>query len=265
MNKKSLFQRLKAFILKRIYPTPSKRGVSSLIGKLRPVQTEVELIRLGGNRDGGYLLPNDLENIEACFSPGVGSRSFFEKACADLRMEVFMSDASVENPMIENKRFHFTRKYIGGNRKPEFISLQQWIDSTNIAEASDLILQMDIEGYEYEALQDISIETLQRFRIIIIEFHMLTSVGSGWYYHRFKKVIEKLLQHHSCVHIHPNNCCGSKTIHGIDVPGVAEFTFYRNDRFRNRKPVRRLPHELDFDNVQRADSLELSQHWYKEI
>lgn len=37
-----------------------------------------DLIRLGPNGDGGYLVPDDLTGIEACFSPGVCATSEFE-------------------------------------------------------------------------------------------------------------------------------------------------------------------------------------------
>jgi len=46
---------------------------------LRPYTTDKELIRLGAEKDGGYLIPNDLAGIEACFSPGVGNEFNFEK------------------------------------------------------------------------------------------------------------------------------------------------------------------------------------------
>jgi len=45
---------------------------------LKPYSTEHELIRLGGNNDGGYLVPNDLSNIKYNLSPGVGRFFSFE-------------------------------------------------------------------------------------------------------------------------------------------------------------------------------------------
>ena len=37
-----------------------------------------KLIRLGGRGDGAYLLPDDLQDIQACFSPGVSDSKLFE-------------------------------------------------------------------------------------------------------------------------------------------------------------------------------------------
>jgi hypothetical protein len=42
-----------------------------LLTRVRPVKTNFDLIRLGSKNDGGYLVPDDLDGIVACFSPGV--------------------------------------------------------------------------------------------------------------------------------------------------------------------------------------------------
>ena len=44
-----------------------------------PYEVGFELIRLGENSDGGYLLPKDFENINYCYSAGVGFVTQFEK------------------------------------------------------------------------------------------------------------------------------------------------------------------------------------------
>lgn len=78
-----------------------------------------------------------------------------------------------------------------------------------------------------------------------------------------KKVFNKILQTHSCVHIHPNNCCPINSRLGIDIPMVAEFTFLRNDRFMPTNYETIFPNELDFDNVKDKKSLFLSKIWYR--
>jgi hypothetical protein len=44
----------------------------ALLERLYPVEGGHPLIRVGPDGDGGYLLPDDLSGIVACFSPGVG-------------------------------------------------------------------------------------------------------------------------------------------------------------------------------------------------
>ena len=48
--------------------------VRNLMRRLSPVSIDQEFVRLGPNGDGGYMVPNDLNDIGACFSPGVGNR-----------------------------------------------------------------------------------------------------------------------------------------------------------------------------------------------
>ena len=257
----NLKKRLKLFFLNKYYSKPTREDLLTLISQFQPVETDKELIRIGGESDGGYLVPNDLKGIEACFSPGVGGKSRFELECADMGMKIYMADASVDGPALSDKRFNFQKKFIGGHKKVNFITLENWIKSVGVHVEEDLLLQMDIEGFEYDVLNSTSIEVLKRFRVIIIEFHLLDNLGMPWYYHRSKKVFEKLLVNHSCVHIHPNNSCGITRIHGVEVPGIAEFTFLRNDRIKEKRKVKSLPHPLDRDSVN-SESIDLPKIWY---
>ena len=67
-----------------------------LLHRLHPRCDDKELVRFGPMGDGGYLLPDDIGGIGACFSPGVSSISGFEKQCAELGIPVYLADASVE-------------------------------------------------------------------------------------------------------------------------------------------------------------------------
>lgn len=50
----------------------------SAIGLLRPVPCPYPLVRIGGDSDGAYLIPDDLDGITNCFSPGVNNYKSFE-------------------------------------------------------------------------------------------------------------------------------------------------------------------------------------------
>jgi hypothetical protein len=73
--------------------------LQTLATKLWPVRTCLELIRIGAAYDGGYLVPDDLKNISACFSPGVAGYATFEEALlADFGIESHLADYSVDGP-----------------------------------------------------------------------------------------------------------------------------------------------------------------------
>ncbi|MEM7344180.1 MAG: FkbM family methyltransferase [Chloroflexota bacterium] len=232
----------------------------TLLERLYPVSTNKELIRFGPNSDGGYLIPNDLEGIQACFSPGVSDISGFEKACAELGINVFLADGSVDGPADEHKLFHFTKKYIGETTGNGFMTLDDWVASSIDDQAADLLLQIDIEGDEYEVFRTLSETVLQRFRIIVAEFHWLEEL-LGERSVEVSSVFNKILQHHACVHIHPNNCGGYLVLNGLDIPNVMEFTFLRRDRISHSSYQTIFPHPLDCDNSPNPPII-LPNCWY---
>src|SRR3954447_581511 len=122
------------------------------IATLRPVDCEKGLIRIGGEADGGYLLPDDLEGIEYCFSPGVGMISDFENHLSTLHIQSFLADYSVESPPVQNPDFVFDQKFLGANDSDIFMPLNSWKEKYLKNYSRDLLLQMDIEGFEYEVI-----------------------------------------------------------------------------------------------------------------
>lgn len=240
------------------------RHVSDLIRKLRPVACDKELIRLGPGSDGGYLVPNDLDGVVACFSPGVGTIAGFERDCAERGMDVFMADASVDGPSEPNPRFSFVKKFIGAISRNEVITLEDWVGGTVNATEGDLLLQMDIEGCEYETLLSTPASLLARFRILVVEFHHLDHLFSEPMFAIYSQVFEKILAGHTCVHIHPNNFRPSLKVNGLEVPQLAEFTFLRNDHIARAGFADRFPHPLDHDNTSNAP-LPLARCWYGDL
>ncbi len=225
--------------------------VRELIAALRPLDGGAELIRLGPEGDGGYLLPNDLDGIEYCFSPGVSTESGFEADLAQRGVKVFLADFSVDEPAESNPNFIFDKKFVGALSDATFMTLDEWKDAKIPGYEDDLILQMDVEGAEFETLLSASSGLLAQFRVMIIEFHYLQELFNKPFFVLASRVFEKLLQTHRVVHIHPNNCCGSVKSKGLEIPRVAEFTFYRRDRLRQEGYRRTFPHSLDRDNTRK--------------
>jgi len=239
-----------------------KNKLQSLLNKLQPISCDKELIRLGPIGDGGYLVPDDLVGIEACFSPGVGSFSVFEKECADRGMKVFLADRSVDKPTQSHDLFVFTKKHIGVLTNDKFMTIDDWVESSLPDSQGDLLLQMDIEGSEYEVLLGASDKILKRFRIIVVEFHSLNELWSKPFFQLASRVFEKLIQTHTCVHNHPNNFSELVKIGKIELPIVTELTFLRNDRISGSSFAKFFPHLLDTDSTKNKPSLLLPKCWY---
>ncbi len=245
-------------------PTPmtDPQKLRSIMRSMHPVTTEKRLIRMGPAGDGGYLVPDDLEAIEACFSPGVANVSGFERECADRGMAVFMADRAVKQPAEHHPSFNFLEKYVGVTTSKYFITMDAWVNQSLPGSNGDLLLQMDIEGYEYENLLNMSDQLMQRFRIIVIEFHGMQMLYSSPYFFLASRVFSKLTQTHACLHIHPNNCATAVYRMGMAIPRVMEFTFLRRDRFFKTSANHKFPHPLDVDNTGNP-TLTLPECWFK--
>ncbi len=248
-----------------VFPTDAtdKARILALLHQLHPLSTHEPLIRLGPGGDGGYLVPDDLAGIEACFSPGVGLISGFEKECADRGIRVYMADRSVRQPGAPHPLFHFTRKYLGVTTNDDFMTLDDWVAGSGVSAGSDLMLQIDIEGFEYEVFLGASDRLMKRFRIIVAEFHQLDQLWNEAFFGLAARAFEKILQTHNCVHIHPNNSSRLLRKAGLALPPLAEFTFLRRDRAPSARYADVFPHPLDADNTDRPH-FALPRCWWRQ-
>lgn len=235
---------------RRHHPLPytDRSVLTELLADLRAVTTDLPLVRLGPLGDGGYLVPDDLDGVVACFSPGVDTVSGFEADCAARGIDVFMADATVDGPAVDHPRFRFAKQHVGVCSDDRTLTFDEWAADTLGDRPGDLILQMDIEGGEWPVLLNVSDRLLERFRVIVIELHDLDLLHLRPTFELMAPAIRRLLHSHVCVHIHPNNSGGAVELQGIDLPKVIEFTFLRRDRAEATGLVTSYPHPLDVDN-----------------
>jgi hypothetical protein len=234
-----------------------------LIRKLRPQDCEKELICIGGQKDGGYLIPDDLEGIEYCFSPGVRDTSDFENQLTDLGIRSFLADYSIDQPPILRPEFTFDKIFLGSSNRGNFTTLASWKDKYIKDYAGDMILQMDIEGGEYEVILSTPDDLLSQFRIMAIEFHFLERLFDPFIFGLFSSSFEKILQQFHVVHIHPNNTGGIAKMGDIEIPRVMEFTFLNKRRVRSTRPRETFPHKLDVQTEAYEKPMQLPECWYR--
>jgi hypothetical protein len=237
--------------------------VLAFLRAIRPVSTDKRLIRIGSPGDGGYLIPDDLEGVRHCFSPGVSNSSAFESDLASRGIESFMADYSVDGPAEESPMFHFSKRYLGAFTDNVFITLGDWLQTSVSPEDGDLILQMDIEGSEYDVIFETPEEIWKRFRIVTIEFHDVNAVFQPMGLKLLSLCMNKLLSVFDVVHIHPNNGGGIIRNGTLDIPRMIEVTFLRKDRVATREAVLSFPHPFDRPNFPEIPELELPECWYK--
>jgi hypothetical protein len=235
--------------------------IAQFIESVKPIKTNHELVRIGGATDGGYLIPNDIESIGACFSPGVSTVADFENELTQRGISCYLADYSVEKPPVDNPLFDFEKKYLGSKNNEIFMTLDSWVQSKTQTN-DDLLLQMDVEEAEYSVIFDTSNEILNKFRILVIEFHGLENLFNPMGFELINLTFTKLLNSFEVVHIHPNNCNQPIVSNGFSVPPVMEFTFLRKDRITQRTSSRHFPHPLDRPNVANKADFPLPKCWY---
>ena len=238
-----------------------KAALLKFFEEIRPVTTNSPLIRFGGDGDGGYLLPDDLFGIDACFSPGVAKTADFEAQIAAKGIRCFMADYSVDSAPIDHPLFYFEKRYLGPTNDGIFMTLENWVNR-NAPSSNDLILQMDIEGSEYAVILESDDSLLKRFRILVIEFHNLEDLWQERGYQVIRLSFLKLLKHFEIVHIHPNNKVKPLAQQGVEIPPLLEFTFLRRDRANKRTATTTFPHPLDRQNIRSKKDFSLPSCWY---
>lgn len=227
-----------------------------------PKPSPFKLRRFGGRRDGAYLLPDDLEGVVACFSPGVENRKRFEDELLKdfgIRSHLadFSSDESKFTTPLDPGHQTFVKKWLGAVEGEDTITLDDWVDEMEPLPSGDLLLQMDIEGGEDDVFETVSETTLKRFRVIVVELHGIPGklglngvpqnhpIGQRKWplAGRGLKFIEKLSPLFTVIHARPNNCSAvfRSDDSSLEIPNVMEFTLIRNDRFLLRQDLRMLP------------------------
>ena len=247
------------------YAVPAD-AVRAFIDRFRENYAAVELIRVGDEGDGGYLLPDIFSDVRYCFSPGVSQIANFEKQLSERHgITCFMADASVSDTPVSDPNFAFLPKFLGSRTHGSFITLTDWMTDTVGDRTDGMVLQMDIEGAEYEVFAFEPAETLRRFSAIVVEFHDFQNLFDPNGLRLMTAVFEKLFQDFVICHAHPNNCSGKIVHKGIEIPRVFEISFLRRDlleKFAATTPVS-LPHPLDSTNVPSRPDVVLRDDWWR--
>ncbi|MEM8824767.1 MAG: FkbM family methyltransferase [Pseudomonadota bacterium] len=224
--------------------------VKGILAKFAPTPTGHKLIRIGPTYDGGYILPDDLEGLVALYSPGVSDTFGFDAEIAGRGIPCFLADGTIDQPSNLPAGMFFEQMMIGDGPAGRFMRLEDWVSRTAPESDGDLMLQMDIEGAEYDVLPGVSRDLLDRFRIIVLELHDLDIRMLGPQRAELTALLARLTERHVVCHVHPNNCLAPSQILGRPVPPILEVTLLRQDRIRPGGADDLVyPHPLDSPNI----------------
>jgi hypothetical protein len=219
-----------------------------------------KLIRLGGENDGGYLVPELLlKEIKYLFSLGVSNETSFEEDCYKKKITPLLLDGTIDY----NGPFNFIKKNLNFFFDNKNITLREWLNTANIEEnENNLMLKIDILGNEWDILDNIELSLLKKFKIIVINFYLFAKSRD---LEKISNVFSKLNKDFTICHIHPNNNgFNFVNVKGFEIKSRYEFTYINNNSLSERKKLPySLPHVLDRPNDKGMKDSVLPYFFYK--
>lgn len=196
-----------------------------------------DLVRLGKNNDGGYLVnSSDIDKTDFLLSFGIGTDISFEQDFLKLKnCNLLAFDKTAKN---------LHNAFFVDNKKLESKNIGM-INDENTAVFSDIIqriqgkifLKCDIDGVEFEIFDDI-INCAEQFSGIVLEIHDIAQYEN---FNRLTDFMCKLKM--NLVHVHINNY--SYVLHdSVYTPNVIELTFSSSNNVELKRTLT-LPHYLD--------------------
>ena len=208
--------------------------------------TNINLVRLGRDEDGGYIMAKPFSSKKIAYSIGIADDVTWDRELAKYGYEIYQYDHTINRLPETNRHFHFQRIGISGKNENNKNKLSKMLIDNGHKNTYGMILKMDVEGCEWDVLDTLEDDTLIHFDQIIIELHDLHNITKS------KKIINgilKLTLNHSVVHIHGNNWGPVSYCNNLITPNILEVTLFINDKISLKDGVTNLPREIDIPCV----------------
>ncbi len=202
--------------------------------------------RFGADRDGGYVMLDDLGGARTALSFGIGPDVSWDAEMARRGLRVLQFDHTVQRPPQDDPHFDFHRaRVVGQKQNPDDVTLAEILARSDLAAENDLIAKIDVEGCEWGILAETPIPLLRRLRQVAVEFHdMRKFVERPWRVAALS-ALQNLTASHACIHVHGNNWGPFVVLGGIPFPSAFEASFARRSDYAVVPSTAEFPTELD--------------------
>jgi len=188
--------------------------------------------RFGLNADGGYVMVDKIDDIDAAYSLGIFDEVSWDLEMANRGIPVIQYDDSVDAPPVEHKHFTFYKKRIADSRNSDLgLESIEGIVESHKHYGKKLILKMDIEGSEWDVLDDIKEDTLKLFDQILLECHHFRRIPEYQFRERALRVFKKLNRFHTPIHVHANNCTRVFKLVDFYFVDALELTYVKSENY----------------------------------
>ena len=225
---------------------------------IRPMASPgLDLIRVGGPTDGGYVMADPLA-AGGAISIGVGSDVSWDQDIGARGIPVAMFDHTVRKPPGHVPNGTFYRLGIGPGQGPKTQPLGQLLMVAGFTGRDDLLLKMDVEGAEWAALTEPGPADLQPFTQIVLELHCIAGLKDERSAEPILAAIEHLTTSHVPVHVHANNYDELVRFGNWWFPNAIELTLIRRNTLADAQPATSLRTDLDAPCDPRVTEIDLT-------
>ena len=208
-----------------------KKIENNLIKIFKHVSKKDELIWIGDfKKDGSYPIHKSYKESKWAISPGIGNSTIFEEELVKNGILVTMLDLEKYKPKNLLKAYpefcEFLPKFISSENSENTISLKKLINKQN---SNDGILQIDIEGSEWNLLRNTSIDVIKKASILIIELHNFHELILPSQAEDKIKILEKILNNYTVLWSRRNPTSPLIKWRGFMIPDVIEISMIRSD------------------------------------
>jgi len=204
--------------------------------------------RIGRDYDGGYVMLEDFKDASIAVSVGINDDVSWDLDVARRELEVFQFDHTIEALPEAHDRFHFYQLRIAAEPADGAATLEQAFCIAQTTSGRRAILKMDIEGDEWDVLDNVGREILDRCNQIVVEFHFMQRLMEPTFLKKAQRVFEKLTRDFFVCHVHGNNCGNLVNLHNIVLPETLEITFVNSSLYESVDTGQVFPQELDMPN-----------------
>jgi len=212
---------------------------------LRPYRVKsFPKIRMGRRGDGGYVMLDDFSKTSLAISCGIGGDVSWDLDIAKLGIKVLQYDHSIGYLPDQHSNFNFFQKMISKYDSDNSISIPTILKTYN-NESRYNILKMDIEGSEWDIIDNLSSNCLNKFSQIVIELHDFEELYNEEWYNRAKRILEKLSSMFRVIHVHGANTGRLAVFSNLPFPTVIEITWANRSLYEMEESDEIFPTELD--------------------
>jgi hypothetical protein len=211
-----------------ITTTKNTKKIQTILNYLAPNQYLGKIKRIGGKADGSYVVPIEILGKNTyLLSGGIENNNKFEIYAASRGTTGIQIDNSITNPPQNHTNLKFLNATLGDIDKSGYVSLETLMNK--VPKNKKILLKIDIEGGEIEALGSLSTKNLKRIDCLVMELHNLGSITS-----KNDKIYNLLNRLHKAslrsIFIQANNACLTYTLAGTLIPDNIEITYVKKHK-----------------------------------